>query len=52
MDIKSQIVRITSGAFENWTAKVLEIHPERSKLKVLVDMFGRETPVELDFFSN
>jgi len=45
----SQIVRITSGAFENWTAKVLEIHPERSKLKVLVDMFGRETPVELDF---
>ena len=50
MDIEvSQIVRITSGAFENWTATVLEIHPERSKLKVLVDMFGRETPVELDF---
>jgi transcriptional antiterminator NusG len=50
MDIEvSQVVRITSGAFENWTAKVLEIYPERSKLKVLVDMFGRETPVELDF---
>ena len=50
MDIEiSEMVRITSGAFENWTAKVLEIDPERSKLKVLVDMFGRETPVELDF---
>ena len=50
MDIEiSQVVRITSGAFENWTAKVLEIYPVRSKLKVLVDMFGRETPVELDF---
>ena len=50
MDIEiSEMVRITSGAFENWTAKVLEIDPERSNLKVLVDMFGRETPVELDF---
>jgi transcriptional antiterminator NusG len=45
----SQVIRITSGAFENWTAKVLEIYHDRSKLKVLVDMFGRETPVELDF---
>lgn len=50
MDIEiSQVVRIVSGAFENWTGKVLEVCPERSKLKVLVDMFGRETPVELDF---
>lgn len=45
----AQVIRITSGAFENWTAKVLEIYQDRSKLKVLVDMFGRETPVELDF---
>jgi transcriptional antiterminator NusG len=45
----SQIVRIISGAFENWSATVLELYPERSKLKVLVNMFGRETPVELDF---
>lgn len=50
MDISlGQLVRITSGAFENWSAKVVEIHPEKSKLKVLVDMFGRETPVELDY---
>jgi len=45
----SQLVRINSGAFENWTATVTEIYPDRSKLKVLVNMFGRETPVELDF---
>lgn len=44
-----QLVRITSGAFENWTAPVLEVYPERAKLKVLVNLFGRETPVELDF---
>ena len=50
LDIEvSQVIRINSGAFENWTAKVLEIYQDRSKLKVLVDMFGRETPVELDF---
>lgn len=44
-----EIIRIISGAFENWSATVLEIYPERSKLKVLVNMFGRETPIELDF---
>lgn len=50
IDIKvSQPVRITSGAFENWTAIVLDINHDRAKLKVLVNMFGRETPVELEF---
>ncbi len=50
LDIElNQLVRITSGAFENWSATVVEIHPEQAKLKVLVNMFGRETPVELDF---
>jgi transcription termination/antitermination protein NusG len=44
-----QLVRITSGAFENWTATVVEIHADRGKLKALVNMFGRETPVELEF---
>jgi transcriptional antiterminator NusG len=44
-----QMVRITSGAFENWTATVTEINSDRGKLKVLVNMFGRETPVELEF---
>ena len=45
----SQMVRIKSGAFEGWEAKVVHIDPEKGKLRVLVDMFGRETPVELDF---
>lgn len=50
LDIQiGQPVRIKSGAFENWTATVTELFPERAKLKVLVNMFGRETPVELDF---
>ncbi len=44
-----QIVRIKEGAFEGWTGAVTEINEERSKLKVLVNIFGRETPVELDF---
>ena len=50
VDIKvKELVRITSGAFENWTATVVELYPDRGKLMVLVNMFGRETPVELDF---
>lgn len=50
VDIKVQeLVRITAGAFENWTATVTEIYADRGKLKVLVNMFGRETPIELDF---
>lgn len=44
-----QAVRIHSGPFENWTAVVTEINPERGKLKVLVNLFGRETPGEVDF---
>lgn len=44
-----QVVRIVSGPFENWTATVTEINSERGKLKVLVDLFGRETPAEVDF---
>lgn len=45
----NQSVRIKEGAFAGWTGIVSEISEERSKLKVLVNIFGRETPVELDF---
>ncbi len=44
-----ETVRIIAGAFENWTGPVTEINIERSKLKVLVDFFGRDTPVEIDY---
>jgi transcriptional antiterminator NusG len=42
-------VRITDGPFKNFEGKVAEIDESRGKIKVLVSMFGRETPVELDF---
>lgn len=42
-------VRIVDGPFKNFEGKVGEIDESRGKIKVLVSMFGRETPVELDF---
>lgn len=41
-------VRVTSGPFENFIGTIEEIEPEKGKIKVMVSMFGRETPVELD----
>jgi transcriptional antiterminator NusG len=41
-------VRVVDGPFTDFHGKVDDINPERGKLKVLVNMFGRETPVELD----
>lgn len=42
-------VQVTSGPFADFTGIVSEVNPDRGKLKVLVSIFGRETPVELDF---
>jgi transcription termination/antitermination protein NusG len=42
-------VKVTSGPFSDFTGVVSEVNAERSKLKVLVSIFGRETPVELEF---
>ena len=42
-------VRIIDGLFKNFEGKVSDIDETRGKVKVLVNMFGRETPVELDF---
>ena len=39
----------TDGPFAEFIGTVDEVNPERNKLKVLVSIFGRETPVELDF---
>ncbi|MBP9732265.1 MAG: transcription termination/antitermination protein NusG [Candidatus Magasanikbacteria bacterium] len=41
-------VRIVDGPFKNFEGKVSEVDSSRGKIKVLVNMFGRETPVELD----
>jgi transcription termination/antitermination protein NusG len=42
-------IRIKDGPFSDFTGIIDEINAERGKLKVLVSIFGRETPVELDF---
>lgn len=44
-----EIVRIADGPFKDLEGKVNDVDRERGKIKVLVSMFGRETPVELDF---
>jgi len=41
-------VRITDGPFKNFEGKINNVDEERGKIKVLITMFGRETPVELD----
>lgn len=46
---KGQSVRVIDGPFAEFIGTVEEVNPERNKLKVLVSIFGRETPVELDF---
>ena len=46
---KDDAILIIDGPFKDLEGKVSEIDEERGKVKVLVSMFGRETPVELDF---
>jgi transcriptional antiterminator NusG len=46
---KNETVRINDGPFTNFSGKVDEVNPERNTLRVLVTIFGRATPVELDF---
>ena len=41
-------VKITDGPFKDFDGKVSEVDEEKGKIKVLVNMFGRNTPVELD----
>ncbi|MCF6096167.1 transcription termination/antitermination protein NusG [Thermovorax subterraneus] len=45
----NQNVKVISGPFENFIGKVVEINHEKQKVKVLISMFGRETPIELDY---
>lgn len=46
---RNETVRIIDGPFANFTGKVDEVNPERNTVRVLVTIFGRATPVELDF---
>jgi len=44
-----EMVKVKEGPFANFVGSVEDVLPDKYKLKVLVNMFGRETPVELDF---
>ena len=46
---KGQSVRVTDGPFIDFVGVVDEINTEKGKVKVLLSLFGQETPVELDF---
>lgn len=46
---KDDLVQISDGPLKGFEGKVLEIDEDKGKIKVLVSMFGRETPVSLDF---
>ena len=45
----NESVRIKEGPFADFQGEIVEINEEQLKVKVLVNIFGRETPVELDF---
>lgn len=46
---KNDTVRIVDGPFANFSGKVDEVNPDRGTLRVMVTIFGRATPVELEF---
>ena len=46
--VVGDVVNITDGPFKGFDGSINEIDTQKGKLKVLVNMFGRETPVELD----
>ena len=46
---QGQSVRVTDGPFTDFVGIVDEINPDKAKIRVLLSLFGRETPVELDF---
>jgi transcriptional antiterminator NusG len=47
--VVADLVKITDGALKGFEGKVDEVDQDKGKLKVSVNMFGRETPVNLDF---
>jgi transcription termination/antitermination protein NusG len=45
----NETVRVKEGPFADFSGQIAEINEDQLKLKVLVNIFGRETPVELEF---
>lgn len=46
---RNDVIRVVEGPFNDYTGKIEEVNADREKLKVLINIFGRETPVEVDF---
>lgn len=46
---KGDIIRVIEGPFIDYTGRIEEVNSDREKLKVMISIFGRDTPVELDF---
>jgi len=46
---KSDAIRVVEGPFSDFSGKIEEVNPEKETLKVLINIFGRDTPVELKF---
>ncbi|MGC8862458.1 MAG: transcription termination/antitermination protein NusG [Armatimonadota bacterium] len=46
---KDDVVRVVAGPFADFTGKIEEVNVQKEKLRVLISIFGRDTPVELDF---
>ncbi|MEO0202884.1 MAG: transcription termination/antitermination protein NusG [candidate division WOR-3 bacterium] len=47
--VKGERVKIVAGPFKDREGEVIEVYPEKSKMKVMVDIFGRPTELEIDF---
>ena len=46
---KGDAIRVVEGPFSDFSGKIEEVNTDREKLKVLINIFGRDTPVELEF---
>jgi len=48
--IKGDVVEVVDGPFQGFTGVVDEVNSEKEKVKVVVSIFGRQTPIDLDFY--